>query len=78
MERYQHVRDMVTTLQLEHHRTLADDCSVYLWPAKNNGSRYDHFVIIEEFSDGSASIYISMHGDHKAMRKLANYVGLLR
>jgi hypothetical protein len=51
----------VHALQLELHRSATEDVDtyIYLWPSKANGSRYDRFIAIEEFSDGSCSVYLN-------------------
>ena len=59
MAQYNDRREMVDNLGLVLHRTLGPDAAVFVWPEEANGSKYDRFVVIEEFSDGSAAIYLN-------------------
>lgn len=52
----------VQELGLEWHsggHSSGNDYYVYNWPAAANGSSWDRFVVIEEFSDGSCGIYLN-------------------
>ena len=48
----------VHVLGLEHHSS-DPPFFVYIWPAGRNGTEHDRFITIEEFSDGSVSIYLN-------------------
>ena len=66
----------VQALQLEGH-TREGDYYVYNWPAAANGTRYERFIVIEEFSDGSASVYLAANA-LTFDRKLAQLRAMVR
>ena len=64
----------VQELGLEWHRghgEVGDRIEIFIWPAAKNGTRFDRFVAIEEFSDGSAKMYLDAT-NAKALRKMTN------
>jgi hypothetical protein len=69
----------VLALGLEWHTgdSASSDFYVYSWPAARNGSQYDRWVMIQEYTDGSCAIYLdanepSFKAKCLQLRKMAN------
>jgi hypothetical protein len=58
MQKHYDQQSYVRALGLEYHHNYGG-MTVYLWPSERNGSAYDRFIAIEEFTDGSCSVYVN-------------------
>ena len=76
-KRYEYRAAFVHTLQLEKCDNAGQTYHLYIWPEQINGTEQGRFVIIEEFDDGSAAIYLDANAAEFKdklfqMRKMAN------